>query len=325
MSKLASNILIVAGVLTGLLFFKWFLIPIALGLFLAAILLYLKKLFHIKKLLLLTWWFLFLGVVGVWIWEWWSQLMESIWELVTSVNTVFTSITSVIESRRGISIQAWDMQTIYERIQWIASALPLWSFSIWFMGLLIDGLLILVYSFLFVLYDKKIVSALSVFSPHASTYWKVGIKKSAQYIGSLLTISLILSALYSLILLTLWVQYALLIAIVAWFCTLVPTVWTVIGIIWATIAAYAVTGSTTTALIVFISFECIQLLEEYTILPAIAWKKLDINPLATILWVVFGGIIWWVAWIFLILPVVSILQEIIADSNQNHRFLKFTR
>jgi hypothetical protein len=35
--------------------------------------------------------------------------------------------------------------------------------------------------------------------------------------------------------------------------------------------------------------------------------------------------IWWVAWIFLILPIVSIIQEIVRDKNSNHRFIEFTQ
>lgn len=325
MSRSASNILGIAWILAGLLFFKGFLIPVALGLFIAAILLYIKKLLHLKKRMILVSWMGILILVWWGLRLWWSQLIESIGELSSSIQAAISSITTGAESRRWISLQWTDAQSVFNQIQWIASSLPLWSFWLWFMGILIDALLVVVYSFLFVVYEKKVVSALSTFSSQAAKYWKLWIKKSAQYIWSLLTISLVLWILYSVILLVLWVEFALLIAVAAALCTLVPTVWTAIWVVWASIATYAVTWSLTTTLIVLACFGCVQVLEEYTILPAIAGKKLDINPLATILSIVLGGILRWVAWVFLILPVVSILQEIIEDKNSDHWFIKFTQ
>lgn len=325
MTPLASRIVIVTGVLAGLLFFKWFLIPIALGLFLAAILLYIKKTFHVSKWkLLIGRWILLLLVMRC-IRLGWSQIVESVGELSSSIREAIQTIATWLESRLGVSLKWADAQSVFDQIQWIASSLPLWSFSLWFMSMVIDGILVIVYSFLFVIYEKKILNALSSFSSHASKYWELWIKKSAQYIWSLLMISMILWVIYFIVLSILWVNYSVLIAIAAALCTLVPTVWTAVWILGASIASYAVTGSTTIALIVFVGFEIVQLLEEYTILPAIAWKKLEINPLATIMSVVLWWILWWVAWIFLILPIVSIVQEIIQDKNPNHRFIKFTQ
>lgn len=325
MSTTASKMLVVLGTLAGLFFFKWFLIPIGLWLFLAAILLYLKKIFKLQKwkILVLRW--LILTLLMRWIRLWWSQIIESLSELWSSIGEAIQTITRWVESRLWVSLKSADAQAIFNQIQWLASTIPYWSFSVWFASIILDCILVVVYSFLFVLYEKKILNTLNTFFEDSSKYWNLSIKKSAQYIGSMGLIAMVLWVMYSIILSILWVDYAILIAISAAICTLVPTVGTAVGILGATIATYAVTWSPTATVLVFVSFEIVQLLEEYTILPAIAWRKLKINPLATILGIVFGWMIWWVAWIFLILPIVSIIQEIVRDKNSNHRFIEFTQ
>ena len=323
MSKTANIIFVWAGVLVGLLFFRWFLIPLTLWMFIASLLLYTWRKLHTKKGIILLWYTGVLIAVGSWLWRWWSELLESFGQVVSSTQWSLQQIVQSIQNRTAIPFEISDWSLIEQTrrfVSWV-SFTSLWS-SVW--GLVLDIVLVIVYSYLFVLYEDTIIKTLKRFSHRAEDYWKLWIKKNAQYIGSLLVIVCVLTVLYSIILLMLWVPFAIMIAILAALGTLIPTVWTALGIIWASIATYALTQSVTTALIVLVLFEIVQIVEEYAILPAIAWKKLAINPMATIILIVLWWVLRWIAWVFLALPIASIIQSILKSIHKNHRFIAFS-
>lgn len=317
---LAATWLIIAW----LLFFKWFLAPIALGLFIASILLYLSKSYKISKSFILVMYTLLLGSIWLGVWWGWSEVRTSVEEVVRTTQVSLEFISEVIQRRTAIPIQ-FDSQSVLSQVNSLTASISfgaIWSSLGWFV---LDLILVVVYSYLFVVYERRIVKTLCVLSDNASRRREIGIKKNSQYIGSLFKIAGILALLYALVLWWVGSQYVILIAVAAALCTLVPTVGTAIWILWATIATYALTQSVTNALVVFLVFEAIQLLEEYLILPAVAWKKLEMNPLATIILIVLGGVIRGIIWIFLALPVASIIQSLLQEKKENHRFLALTQ
>jgi predicted PurR-regulated permease PerM len=133
---------------------------------------------------------------------------------------------------------------------------------------------------------------------------------SSQYlVGRLLSI-LILAVLYTVGLSIVGLKYAVLMGSIAALLTIVPFVGTTLGGLFPLGAAlFSGSGSPLAAAAVIL---VVQLLDEYLLEPLIVGGKVNISPLAMIVGVVLGGLIWGVAGMILFIPLIG-MAKIVFD------------
>lgn len=181
-------------------------------------------------------------------------------------------------------------------------------------ALFVTGLtLTIIYSFLILLYRKGFKEAfISMVSKEnqdklaemLSHMQKVG----QQYLTGMFTLILILGALNSLGLFIIGIDYALFFGFLAGFLAIIPYVGTTVGGAIPAIYAFINHDSYWYPLAVILVFWFIQILEGNFLNPKIVGGNLNINPLASILVLILGGVIWGIPGMILFLPYTAILR-----------------
>jgi predicted PurR-regulated permease PerM len=135
-------------------------------------------------------------------------------------------------------------------------------------------------------------------------------KKIIQsYLIGLITESVIVAILYSIALLTLGIQYAVLLAIIGALINLIPYLGAIIAAILPMIVALA-TESPIYALLVLAAYIFIQIIDNNIIIPRVVASKVRINALISIIVVIAGGALWGIPGMFLAIPLTAILKVI---------------
>jgi len=180
-----------------------------------------------------------------------------------------------------------------------------------FFGFLAETLLVLVYVIFFLLHREKyenFVVRLNRGSDPDEVREVLGqiSHVSSQYLVGRLISILILAALYTLGLSLAGVKYAVLMGSIAALLTIVPFVGTTLGGLFPLGAALlSGSGSPAGALGVVLG---VQLLDEYLIEPFVIGGKVNISPLAMIVGVVVGGLVWGVAGMILFIPLIGMVK-----------------
>jgi predicted PurR-regulated permease PerM len=213
-----------------------------------------------------------------------------------------------------------------------------------FTSTLTTMVLMLVYTFLF-LYNKEKFEAFFVRIYHEEDTEKVKnivgkISMVGQrYLTGRVTSILILSTLYSIALLIIGLDNAIILGGIAALLTIVPYIGTTIGGLFPFLVALTTRDSPNPALMVIIAIVAIQTIDNYFIEPNVVGGEVNLSALASIFSIIAGGAIWGVAGMILFIPMVAILKiifdhveslkpigYIIGDSNGNgdrkHIFLR---
>jgi len=176
-------------------------------------------------------------------------------------------------------------------------------------------LLILVYTFFFLLYRRKFkLSILKMVSPERQDQAKKIIssstKVSQNYLFGRILLILFLAVLYSIGLTISGIRNAILISLLAAVLSLLPYIGNVIGYVIAIIMAF-ISGSGLMGVVgVSVTFTITQFVESYILEPYLVGGKVDLNPVFTIIVVVLGGAIWGIIGMLIAIPVLGILKVI---------------
>jgi predicted PurR-regulated permease PerM len=175
-------------------------------------------------------------------------------------------------------------------------------------------LLILVYIFFFLFYREKYeVFFMKIRGDNHAQEVKVVLDKIAKvavkYIGGKFVAILILAVLNSAGLLIIGVKYAILLGCLTALFTFIPYVGTIVGGVFAAGTAM-VTKSPGAALAVIAMMGLIQLIDDYFIEPYIVGGQVNLSPLAIIVILVIGGLLWGVAGMILFIPMLGIAKVI---------------
>ncbi len=127
-------------------------------------------------------------------------------------------------------------------------------------------------------------------------------------IGLLLEIALI-TAMNSIGLLVIGVEYAVLLAFIGALLNLIPYLGAIVAMLIMTVIAFA-TKSPTAALWTAILYLGVQFIDNNFILPKVVGSKVKINAFVSILAVLVGGAIWGVAGMFLAIPLVALAKVV---------------
>lgn len=134
-------------------------------------------------------------------------------------------------------------------------------------------------------------------------------KVAIKYIGGRFLAILILAVLNSVGLLLVGAKNAILLGLISALFTFVPYVGTLVGGLFAA-GTVLITQSAGSALAIIGILAVIQILDEYLVEPYVVGGNIQLSPLAVIVALVVGGLIWGVAGMVLFIPFLGIAKII---------------
>lgn len=182
-----------------------------------------------------------------------------------------------------------------------------------FTNTLIALVLMLVYTFLF-LYNKEKYETffIRLYKDEDTEKVRTIVGKIAmvgqKYLAGRVMSIMILGTLYSIALLLIGIENAVLLAGIAALLTIIPYVGSTVGGMFPFVMALITENSFTPALMVAGSIILIQTIDNYFIEPNVVGGEVNLSALASILSIIVGGVIWGVAGMILFIPMVGILK-----------------
>jgi predicted PurR-regulated permease PerM len=131
-----------------------------------------------------------------------------------------------------------------------------------------------------------------------------------SYLSGVMIVTLIVGTLNTISLLLLGIDYAIFFGFLASVLLIIPYIGILIGSLLPIIIALVTKDSPMYAVGVAASFFAIQMLEGNFITPNIVGSKVSVNPLAAILGLLMGAILWGIAGMALCLPCIAIIKVI---------------
>jgi len=180
-------------------------------------------------------------------------------------------------------------------------------------GILIDAILVLVYTFLFMFYRghfKKFI--LRLFAPDnreetAKVLDDAG-KVTQHYLGGLGMMIVMLWVMYGIGFSIAGVNNAIFFAILCGILELVPFAGNITGTSITVLMALAQSGDTRVVAGVLITYGLVQLIQTYLLEPMVVGDRLNINPLFTILIIVVGEAVWGIPGMIVAVPLLGIFK-----------------
>jgi predicted PurR-regulated permease PerM len=175
--------------------------------------------------------------------------------------------------------------------------------------------LMLVYTFLFI-YSKERYETFIVRIFHEEDTEKVRtiVGKISlvgqKYLTGRVTSILILTTLYSIALLWIGLDNAIILGGIAALLTIVPYIGTTLGGMFPFLVALITEETVEPALMVAVSIVVIQTIDNYFIEPNVVGGEVNLSAFASIFSIIVGGAIWGIAGMILFLPMVGILKII---------------
>jgi predicted PurR-regulated permease PerM len=176
--------------------------------------------------------------------------------------------------------------------------------------------LIPIYIFFFIYYRSKIMGFVKMVTPAEKHEWIEGVmhstsRVSQKYLTGLLIDIIILSILNSVGFLILGINHAILLGVVAAILNIIPYIGVLIGSIFPIAMALLTHDSVWVAIGALGVCVFVQFLDNNFITPNIVGSAVSINPLATIIALLVGGMIWGVAGMMLFIPFLGMLKVIL--------------
>ncbi|RAU82795.1 hypothetical protein DP923_05955 [Pontibacter arcticus] len=188
--------------------------------------------------------------------------------------------------------------------------------------LLVQGLsvllflfIVLSYTFFFLLYQHKLhtffVRVRWFQSQRASRVMMTRISRIVHdYLKGTFLVIMLLSVIYALGFRAIGIEHAILFALVTALLRLVPYFGSFLGIVFPIVFALLTKDSFWYPVLVLLFFMATQLLEANLLTPYITGSKVKLNPLATIMAILLGNLVWGVPGMILFLPLFAILKVI---------------
>jgi AI-2 transport protein TqsA len=180
-------------------------------------------------------------------------------------------------------------------------------------GIFINFLLILIYIGFFLAYRERIEKFIIKLTPREEEEKSEQIiikctKMSIAYLSGILTVMTILAIFNSIALTLLGIEHAIFFAILAAILNLLPFVGSFLGSILPMVMALLTKDELWYVLAIGIYFTIIQYIESYFLTPFIVGGKVKVNPLAEILALVLGGVIWGIPGLVLFIPLIGLAK-----------------
>ncbi|WP_026461567.1 AI-2E family transporter [Adhaeribacter aquaticus] len=319
------NKILIAISLVSLLMFlgKLFLVPVAIAAFFAMLLFPITLTLHRRGLsqsfaalcaigmLLIT-----LGFLGVIINYQISALQEDLPELEVKLEEKTHRLQWLLSQTTDITTKEQD-NIIEEKKPDIVKAMykVLKNVTVQSLFLLLQTFIVLTYTFFFLIYQHKIQTffvRLKLFNNQKeSKILLARISRVAHdYLkGTIMVISL-LGIIYALGFWAIGLEHALLFAVITALLRVVPYFGSFLGIAFPIAFAILTKDSFWYPVIVVLFFMVTQLLEANFLTPYITGSRVKLNPLATIMIILLGNLLWGVPGMILFVPLFGILKVI---------------
>lgn len=187
-----------------------------------------------------------------------------------------------------------------------------------FAGILVDTVLVLVYTFLFIYFRLHFKSfILKLLSRENRDTAKDVLQNAStitqQYLGGLGLMIIMLWVMYGIGFSIAGVHNALFFAVLCGILELVPFAGNITGTSITVLMALAQSGDSKVVFGVIITYACVQLIQTYILEPLVVGDRLNINPLFTILIIVIGEAVWGIPGMILAVPLLGIFK-IVCDN-----------
>jgi len=172
-----------------------------------------------------------------------------------------------------------------------------------------------IYTFFFLAYRRIIMHFLvSVFLEENALVVHDIVEQVQQilrkYITGLLIEMCVVSVVVCVAFWILGIKYAVLLGLITGLFNIIPYIGIFTALLISVLITFATAAVTGKLLLVIITLVVTHLVDSNILLPAIVGSKVKINPLMTVLGVVFGEMIWGVSGMFLSIPVIAVLKII---------------
>lgn len=240
-----------------------------------------------------------------------------------TVDARFTEFLKGVEAGLGVNISTLD--TFINRIS--NDLLSSWenkvgSFFTATTTTLFQIVMLPVYTFFFLFYRTKIAWFIFRLTGRLRRQRTLLILRevsrvTTRYLGGLLLVILILAVLNSLGLFVLGVPHALLFGVFAALLNLIPYVGSFMGgFIPVVYVFFTYDHPLETMIKVALLFSVVQFLESYLFTPNIVGSNVKINPLAIIVSLLLANMIWGIAGMMIVVPILAILKIIMRNINE---------
>lgn len=186
---------------------------------------------------------------------------------------------------------------------------------LFFIGnMVIDFVIVMTYTLLFLLYrnrlKKFIFKITSTQNHHAYAIINRITDVANSYVAGVFLVVLILSIVNTAGLMVIGIEHALFFGIMAGILNIIPYLGSLVGSLIPVLFALLTKDSLWTPLVVALFFLTVQQVESYVLTPNITGGKIRLNPLATLMVLLLGGITWGVAGMIVFVPYLGILKVI---------------
>ncbi|WP_236979449.1 AI-2E family transporter [Membranihabitans maritimus] len=320
-TKLSS--ILVSVVILGLIivYGKTFLIPVIFSIFLSLLVLplyhFFKKLVRVDWLSIILCFLLILGSMGLVMYFFSMQ----IYQVFSELSEIKSQLTNGINKINFFVADKFNLSTEVVR-DWIDSQIALivdLPSSFLSRGIssssafLLQSLICIVYMFFILLYKEAFKNFIISQFPKRNRKEIFDLlnsitKVSQQYFLGRLLVMVILAILNSLGLWLLGIGYPILWGAIAAVLTIFPYIGTTLGGTLPFFYAFATEESLWKPIGVVIVYQIIQQLEGNIITPKVVGGTMKLNPFASIVAMVAGGLIWGLAGLVIALPVIAIIR-----------------
>ena len=318
-----SVIIFIFLVISGLYFARQFLIPIAISALLAMLLVPLSRWFENKglhrtmaSLLCLLFLISILGGI-IYLVSWQaSGISENLYQISNRVERIIENIRQFVAENIGISTETQKQWINGQQASGSGEALGIaGSLLSSLMGIMVKSILVLVYLFLFLSSRSHLKKFILMLVPESDVKETEKIisdagKVSQKYLSGLGIMIAILWLMYGIGFSIVGVESAIFFAVLCGLLEIVPFIGNLTGTSLTVLMVISQGGSNGMVLGVFITYMFIQFIQTYILEPLVVGSEVNINPLFTILVLVFMEIIWGIPGMIMAIPMLGIVKII---------------
>ncbi|WP_257658102.1 AI-2E family transporter [Parapedobacter lycopersici] len=192
-------------------------------------------------------------------------------------------------------------------------------------GLLVDAVLVVVYTYLLLYYRTHIKRFILKAVPqsnrnHVRTIIRKSVDVSGDYLIGLFNMVAILWVMYSIGFSLVGLTGAVFFAILCGIFEIVPFIGNLVGNLVAVLAVLSQGGDAAMVLGILAVYLTIQFLQSYILEPLVVGQRVNINPLFTIIALVIGELLWGIAGMAMAIPLLGIVKIVCDNVPELHAY-----
>ena len=253
-------------------------------------------------------------IIGILSWQA-SGISEDLTEITQRISMIANDLREFIARNIGISSEK-QKQWMLNQTNGSATTIGIAGLVLGsLMNIIIQFILVLVYLFLFIYYRSHLKKFILMLVPVDETVETEKIisdagKVAQKYLSGLSSMIVILWIMYAAGFSIVGVKNALFFAVLCGLLEILPFIGNFTGTVITTLAVISQGGSDNMIIGVIVTYLIIQFIQTYFLEPLVVGSEVNINPLFTILVIVFMEIVWGIAGMILAIPMLGIVKII---------------